>query len=55
MKSTTITSLLLGLLAQAGCGDGGSGNSGGNPAALWLAPDMMETRIKLVEQEPVPF
>jgi hypothetical protein len=27
----------------------------GNPAVLWLAPDMAETRVKLVESEPPPY
>lgn len=28
---------------------------GGNPETLWLAPDMSETRVKLVEDEPGPY
>jgi hypothetical protein len=27
----------------------------GNPSVLWLAPDQMETRVKLVDSEPPPF
>lgn len=50
MKSQALTPLLLGLLAA--CGGGGST---GNPAQLWLAPDQMETRVKLIDHEPTPF
>jgi len=40
------------LLALAACsGDDG----GGNPGRLWIAPDMRETAIKLVDKEPDPF
>ncbi len=52
MKPTTLTPLLLGLLVSS-CGD--DGGSTGNPAMLWLAPDMMETRVKLIDHEPTPF
>jgi len=34
---------------------GSSGNTASNPATLWLANDMVETRVKLVETEPPPF
>jgi hypothetical protein len=44
---TSLTSLL----GLAGCPD----TPAGNPRTLWLAPDMMETRVKLVESEPPPF
>ena len=27
----------------------------GNPKVLWLAPDMAETAVKLVDTEPPPF
>lgn len=27
----------------------------GNPSVLWLAPDMAETRVKLVDSEPPPY
>ncbi len=40
------------LLILTGCPDsGGSGNA----AVLWLAPDMSETRVKLIEAEPPPY
>ncbi len=29
--------------------------SDGNPRTLWLAPDMAETRVKLIDHEPDPF
>jgi hypothetical protein len=39
----------LGLLAAlTGCPDQ-------NPHQLWLAPDMAETRVKLIDHEPDPF
>lgn len=44
--------LLLGVLALSGCPDDGGP---GNPKVLWLAPDMAETRVKLVEAEPGRF
>jgi hypothetical protein len=41
----------LGLLAGlAGCP-----GPDGNPHQLWLAPDMAETRVKLIDHEPDPF
>jgi len=30
-------------------------NPSGNPKVLWLAPDMAETAVKLVDTEPPPF
>ncbi len=27
----------------------------GNPSQLWLAPDQMETAVKLIDHEPPPF
>jgi len=54
MKRTPITPLLLGLLGLlplAGC----PSSSTGNPEVLWLANDMVETRVKLVDAEPPPF
>jgi hypothetical protein len=50
MSRPPITSLLLGLLALPGCP-----SPDGNPAVLWLALDMVETRVKLVDSEPPPF
>ena len=35
------------LLALAGCPD--------NTVTLWLAPDQMETAVKLVTSEPKPY
>lgn len=41
------------LLVLAGCpGDDGDD---GNAQTLWLAPDQMETQVKLVEDRPPPF
>ena len=48
MKSPIWTPLLLGLL-MPGC------PSDGNPHKVWLAPDQMETRVKLIDHEPDPF
>jgi hypothetical protein len=54
MKPSPITPLLLGLLVLPGCPSSpSSGNS--NPKELWLATDMVETRVKLVDAEPEPF
>jgi len=39
------------LLLLAGCP--GPGDT--NPAVLWLAPDMAETHVKLVDSEPNPY
>jgi len=36
------------LLLLAGC-------PSGNPETLWLAPNMSETAVKLVDSEPGPF
>jgi hypothetical protein len=52
MKRPAISPLLLGLLVLPGCPDDGSP---GNAKVLWLAPDMAETRVKLVDTEPGPF
>ena len=54
MRTLPITSLLLGLLVPGCSGsDGGSGNR--NPKVLWLATDVTETRVKLIDTEPGPF
>ena len=45
MKSATCLIVLL-----AGCP-----GPEGNPKVLWLAPDMAETAVKLVDTEPPPF
>ena len=56
MTRPSITPFLLGLVALAGLpGCPSSGPSSGNPKVLWLAPDMAETRVKLVDTEPAPF
>lgn len=52
MKRSSITPLLLGLLVLPGCPSDGRSS---NPKVLWLAPDMAETRVKLVGAEPDPF
>jgi hypothetical protein len=36
-------------LALAGC------PADGNPHVVWLAPDMNETHVKLIDHEPPPF
>ena len=46
-----LAALGLGLVALTGC----PSNDGGNPPVLWLAPDMLEIHVKLVESEPPPF
>lgn len=38
------------LLLAAGCP-----SDPGNPKVLWLAPDMAETAVKLIDHEPPPF
>jgi hypothetical protein len=53
MRRPPITPLLLGLLVLPGCPS--PNPSDGNPKVLWLAPDMAETRVKLVDSEPDPF
>ena len=49
MKPRAWTPLLLGLLVLPACPDNG------NPKQLWLAPDMAETAVKLIDHEPEPF
>ena len=39
------------IVALAGC----PGDDDGNASVLWLAPDMVETRVKLAEEEPDPY
>lgn len=39
------------LLALAAC----PGDDDGNPPTLWIAPDMKETKLKLIDHEPKPF
>ena len=39
------------LLVLAGCPT----DSNTNPPVLWLAPDMAETHVKLVDTEPNPY
>jgi len=51
--TASITPLLLGLLVLPGCPSPGPSN--GNPKVLWLAPDMNETHVKLVDTEPGPY
>jgi hypothetical protein len=41
------------LIALAACGDNEQGSK--NPETLWLAPDMVETAVKLQDFEPPPF
>ena len=42
---------LLVLLALAGC----PGDDDANAPTLWLAPDMVETRVKLQDGRPPPY
>ena len=51
MNHPAIAVLFGGLLVLPGC----PSPSDGNPKVLWLAPDMAETRVKLVDSEPPPF
>ena len=39
------------LLVLAAC----PGDDESNPSTLWLAPNMSETQVKLVDSEPRPF
>jgi hypothetical protein len=41
---------LVAVMMLAACGD-----DAGNPATLYLSPDMMETKVKLIDHEPPPF
>ena len=56
MRGLPITPLLCAhmswplLVALSGCP-----SSDGNPSVLWLATDVVETRVKLVASEPPPF
>ena len=50
MKAPVWTPLLLGLLVPA-C----PSSDGKNPSQLWLANDMVETKVKLIDHEPDPF
>lgn len=43
----------LALLALAACS--GDDTADRNAPTLWLAPDMAETRVRLVEDRPPPF
>ena len=49
-RSTYVLAALT-LSLAAGCGD----NEIGNPRTLWLATDVVETRVKLIDHEPPPF
>jgi hypothetical protein len=49
-----VSPLLLTLLALPGC-PSSDGNGNANPSVLYLANDMTETRVKLVDVEPPPF
>ncbi len=51
MKIASIVSATLGVLGAMSCG----GGAGSNPHQLWLANDMVETRVKLIGSEPPPF
>ena len=44
---------IISLVALSGCPSSSSGD--GNPSMLWLATDVVETRVKLVASEPPPF
>ena len=47
MKHATLPALVV---LVAGCP-----SPSGNAPVLWLAPDMAETHVKLVEDEPSPY
>jgi len=51
MSRPAVAVLFAGLLVLPGC----PSPNDGNPEVLWLAPDMAETRVKLVDSEPPPF
>jgi hypothetical protein len=53
MMRPSLSSLVIGVIALSGCSD--SPPSAGNPRTLWLAPNVNETHVKLVESEPPPF
>jgi hypothetical protein len=54
MKTTKTISIAAPFLAVfAGCGGGGSAPDA--PKVLYLANDMVETAVKLVDTEPAPF
>jgi hypothetical protein len=60
MKNPPVTPPLLGLLVLSACSSpsgrpnpDGDGNT--NPKVLYLANDVFETRVKLVDTEPPPF
>lgn len=48
----SLSSLVLGVIAVSGCSDP---PPAGNPRTLWLAPNVNETHVKLVESEPPSF
>jgi hypothetical protein len=53
MQRPQLSPLLLGLLLLPGCPS--SEPAATNPGVLYLANDMVETRVKLVDVEPHPF
>ena len=42
---------LVALVVLTGCPD----DPAKNPRTLWLATDVVETRVKLIDHEPPPF
>jgi hypothetical protein len=58
MRALPITRLVPGLLLGAlgtGCPASSDGPGDGNPKVLWLATNLTETQVKLVDTEPAPF
>jgi hypothetical protein len=51
------SSLLVGLTGLCGLAATGCSSSGNdtNPPVLWLAPDRVETEVKLIDTEPPPW
>jgi hypothetical protein len=58
MTVSPVTPLLLGLLLLPSCSSPSgrpTPDAGTNPKVLYLANDVVETRVKLVDTEPPPF
>ncbi|MEJ7602913.1 MAG: hypothetical protein WKG01_33805 [Kofleriaceae bacterium] len=53
LSSPLALTCIASVISLAACGD--DEQPTGNPARLWLAPDMVETAVKLQAFEPPPF